>query len=60
MGIKDKQLLYRPEQILRVLVGWGSQISRQVVYEVGKVVSPTHWSPSWHLFLLEAESTIGP
>jgi hypothetical protein len=50
---------------LRVSEGWGSQISRQLVHEGGKVVSPTHRPPllprkySRHSFLLEAESTSG-
>jgi hypothetical protein len=44
----------------------GSQISRQLAHENGKVVSPTH-RPTlplrnyfWYSFLLEAESTPGP
>jgi hypothetical protein len=49
---------------------WGlleaPRISRQSVYEGGKVVSPTHWPPlppnkySWYSFLLEVKSTRGP
>ena len=45
--------------------GSGSQISRQLACEGGKVVSPTHRPPlpprkySWYSFLLEDESTPG-
>jgi hypothetical protein len=53
-------------QTLRVLEGLGSQISRQLAHEGGKVVSPLHRPPlppriySWYSYLLEAESTPGP
>ena len=40
---KVNQSLYRPRQALRILGGWGSQISWKLAQEGGKVVSLTHW-----------------
>jgi len=43
--VKVKQPHYRPEEALRVPGGLGSQISRQLAHEGGKVVSPRHRPP---------------
>jgi len=59
-------LLYRPEEVLRISGGWGSQISRHSVHEGGKVFSLSHRPPlprrryPWYSLVLEAESTTGP
>jgi hypothetical protein len=61
-----KQSHFRAGQAQRFPGVWGSQISRQLAHERGKVVSPTHRPPlplskySWYSFLFEAESNPGP
>jgi len=44
-GKKVKEFQYMPGQAQRIPGGRGSQISRQLAHEVGKVVSPTHRPP---------------
>jgi len=64
LGIKSKSQGLKPTTAPEA--SRRSQISRQLVYEGGKVVSPTHWPPlhrrkeSGYSFLLEVESIPGP
>jgi hypothetical protein len=54
---KVKQSLDRPGQVCGIPGGWDSKISRYLVHEDGKVVSPAPLRPrkySWYAFLLEA------
>jgi hypothetical protein len=48
MSLKVKQYLYKPEQALRVAVGWGPELSIQSAHEGCKDVSPMHRSPLPH------------
>jgi hypothetical protein len=63
---KVQQSHYGPGQAQRAPAGWGSQISRQLAQQGGKVVTPMHQPPlpprkySWYSFVLEAKSTPGP
>jgi len=47
---KKKKSLYKPGQVLRVPRGRGSQLTRQLAHEGGKVVSTSHW-PSGRITL---------
>jgi len=64
--VKVNQSPSRPGYALAVPRGSGSRISRQLAYEGGKFVSPTHQPSlppkkySWYSLLLQAESTPWP
>jgi len=50
VSLRVKQRHCRPGQARRVWGGCGSQISRKLAYEGGRIVSHTHWPP-WNCLL---------